>query len=382
MTCTLDSDEFSADAPGAYRKLRDGHGPVAVVELEGRLVSLVLGYPQALAVLGDPDGFSSHPHSSGHPVMACPAATGLRVPGESSSPFALYQSMLERLDLNAVRRVTGEIAMAHIAGFCEQSSVDLLTGFAIPVTCAVFESIFGLTRELGNRAYQYLGFLRETVDPAAAAGLAEVMGAAIAAHPVGSTADRLGWLRVEGADQVQLARHAAALYAWCEPTWNLIANTLRMAAADKLFGGDLLGGGLSVREAVDQVLYTDPPLGNGLVTYPQRPMPQSVAGVEISEQYPVVISIAAANADPMIDGGDRTGNRAHLAWGARDRVCPAQPLASTVAIEALEQMLDVLPEITIDHAAGPLRYLPGGVHRALAALPVRFPPTRILTPTN
>ena len=41
---------------------------------------------------------------------------------------------------------------------------------------------------------------------------------------------------------------------------------------DERFAGNLLGGSLSTRDALDEVLYTDPPMANFCMTYPRQPI--------------------------------------------------------------------------------------------------------------
>lgn len=83
---------------------------------------------------------------------------------------------------------------------------------------------------------------------------------------------------------------------------------------DDRFGGELLGGSLSIRDAIDEVLFTDPPRENSCFSYP--PQPQIVGGVWLPAHQPVLIGLAACNNDPEAVTGDRQDNRSHLASGA------------------------------------------------------------------
>ncbi|MEU7634119.1 hypothetical protein AB0C34_29785 [Nocardia sp. NPDC049220] len=88
---------------------------------------------------------------------------------------------------------------------------------------------------------------------------------------------------------------------------NSIVNTLLVMLTDDRFGGSVMGGNLSSREALDEVLFDDPPLANFLITYPQQPI--LIDGVWLPEHQPVVISNAACNNDPAIRTEEQTGNR-------------------------------------------------------------------------
>ncbi len=59
----------------------------------------------------------------------------------------------------------------------------------------------------------------------------------------------------------------------------------------------------------------------------------------------------------------------------RQHACPAQTLAYLIAQDAIDQLLDVLPEMRSAVSADALTWRPGPFHRALAALPVTFPPS-------
>jgi cytochrome P450 len=130
-----------------------------------------------------------------------------------------------------------------------------------------------------------------------------------------------------------------------------------------------------VRDALDTVLYTDPPMANYCISYP--PYPIDVEGVLLPAHQPVVISMAACNNDPAVTGGlgagALTGNRAHLSWSIGPHTCPARTHAYLIAETAIACLLDALPEIDLACPVSDLVWRPGPFHRALEALPVRFP---------
>ncbi len=141
---------------------------------------------------------------------------------------------------------------------------------------------------------------------------------------------------------------------------------------DDRFGESVLGGTLSTRDALDEVLFNDPPLANFLTTYPRQPI--LIDDVWLPAHQPILISMAGCNNDPAIQTEDHTGNRSHLAWGVGPHACPAQSLAYLVAQYAIDQLLDALPEMRPAIPAGAPTWRPGPFHRALATLPVTFPP--------
>jgi hypothetical protein len=103
-------------------------------------------------------------------------------------------------------------------------------------------------------------------------------------------------------------------------------------------------------------------------------VPASGDAIWLPAHQPVVISMAACNNDPAIRTEDQAGNRSHLAWGIGPHACPAQSPAYLIAQDAIDQLLDALPEMRLDLTAGAPTWRPGPFHRALTALPVTFRP--------
>jgi cytochrome P450 len=208
-----------------------------------------------------------------------------------------------------------------------------------------------------------------------------------------SLADLVELKRAEPGDDVttRMMRHPSALTdpelmnqvgtlygAGIEPLQNLIVNALRLMLTDEQFGGRALDGSLSTRDALDEVLFNDPPMANFCFTFPKQPI--LIDGVWLPAHQPVVISMAACNTDPVIGSNQHAGNRAHLAFGGGPHVCPASSLAYLIAQDAIDQLLDGLPEIRLGVPADELTWRTGAFHRALTALPVVFPPSPPLWP--
>lgn len=190
-------------------------------------------------------------------------------------------------------------------------------------------------------------------------------------HPADDVTTRL--LQHESALEVpEMVHQLACIYgAGIEPQQNLIANALLLILTDERFSGDVLDGNLTVRDALDEVLYQDPPMANYALSFP--PYPVQIDGVWLPADQPVVISMSACNNDPAIASDHRTGNRAHLAWSAGPHACPAQSAAYLIAQAAIDQILDALPEMELAVPKEDLVWRPGPFARALASLPVVVP---------
>lgn len=165
----------------------------------------------------------------------------------------------------------------------------------------------------------------------------------------------------------------ATLYgAGIETQQNLIVHTVLLMLTDERFSGGILGGSLSTRDAIDEVLFSDPPMANYCVTYPRQPI--LIDDAWLPAHQPVVVSMTACNNDPAITTRrEFSDNRSHLAWGVGPHACPARSLAYLVVQDAIDQLLDALPELSLAVAAEELMWRPGPFHRALVSLPVDFP---------
>ncbi|WP_308165452.1 hypothetical protein [Nocardia noduli] len=172
-------------------------------------------------------------------------------------------------------------------------------------------------------------------------------------------------------DNEELSQHILQFYATgIEFELNLIANALLLIVTDQQFGDEVLGGSLTSRDAIDEVLFNDPPVANLMTSFPRRPI--LIDNVWLPAHQPVLISIAACNNDPAVRAGEITGNRSHLAWGTGPHACPATSMAYEIATCTIDQLLDVLPEMRADFPDSIPRWRPGPFHRALTALPVAF----------
>ena len=163
-----------------------------------------------------------------------------------------------------------------------------------------------------------------------------------------------------------------------EPLTNLIVNTVSLMMTRPDFGGRVVGGSVSTRDALTHVLFRDPPLANFCMSYPRQPQLVDEK-VWVPAHQPIVISLAACNNDPAVVGGNIFGNESHLGLGAGPHRCPARTPAELIAGEAIDQLLDALPEIELAVPTEQLRWRPGPFHRSLEALPVVFTPVPSLS---
>ncbi|MEV6561530.1 cytochrome P450 [Nocardia sp. NPDC051756] len=383
---SLHRPEFAADPHQAYAAMRAEYGSLAPVELAPDVpATLVIGYHTALRILHDPEHFPADPRYWQHSAPADSAVlpllewrpNALRSTGAEHARYRLANTAaINGIDLSELRGTVTELATALIGRFRRAGKADLVREFAQPLAFGVVNGMLGCPADIGERIARGMVAIFEGDNAAEGNQLLSAALMDLVEHkraaPGEDVTTRLLTHQV-ALDDLELVHQLVVLYgAGIEPLQNLILNALLLILDDDRFGGDLLGGSLSTRDALDEVLFTDPPMANFCITYPRQPV--LIDEVWLPAHQPVVISMAAANNDPAIRADDRTGNRSHLAWSAGPHACPARSAAYLVAQEAVDQLLDVLPDLELSVPAAQLVWRPGPFHRALATLPVTFPP--------
>ncbi|MBF6331260.1 cytochrome P450 [Nocardia transvalensis] len=388
----LYTPEFAADPHGAYREMRSRFGSLVPVDLAPDTpATLVVGYRTAVRILHDPDHFPADPRAWQRGVPPdCPVLpmmgwrpTLMANAGEVHARYrqAVVDSVGE-VDLHALHSTVERLAVPMINAFCETGTADLVRQYALPLAFAVINAVLGVPAEISRRLAAGMAAMVEAVDgdkgnAMVAAAMNELLAVKYA-EPGDDVTTRLLHHPVRLED-IEVLGQVRVLYgAGIEVEQNLITNTLRLMLTDDRFRGDILGGSLSTRDALDEVLFTDPPMANFCASYPRQPI--LIDDVWLPAHQPVLISMTACNNDPEISGSEHTGNRAHLAWAAGPHACPARSMAYLIAQDAIDQLLDALPELRLAVPPEKLVWRPGPFHRALAALPVEFPKSPPILP--
>ncbi|NYI07226.1 cytochrome P450 [Allostreptomyces psammosilenae] len=385
--------DFAENPSRIYAHLRE-YGPIAPVELApGVDAMLVTGYQAALGVLRSPERFGKDarrwralrdgeipPDSPVIPMMM-PRPNALFSDGDVHARLrGAVTDSLDRVDPHALRGYVERSADVLLDRIAPRGEVDLLADYCKVLPRLVFNELFGSPESFGDRLVDAMAGIFDGVDAEKAnAVLAETLAELVATKRRSPGADVTSWLVTHPArltDEEMIHQLVTLLGAGVEPMTNLISNAVRLLLSDDRFAGDLRGGSLPVEDALDEVLWTDPPMANYGVHYPLRDVDHF--GIRLREGEPVVVSFAAANTDPALaPSGQRPGNRAHLAWSAGPHTCPAQSPARLIASVAIEKLLDRIPDLDLAVPAHELRWRPGPFHRALAALPARFAPVQL-----
>ncbi|MGN2638552.1 hypothetical protein ACWEKT_20315 [Nocardia takedensis] len=351
-----------------------GAGKVVPARIGGRPVSVVTDYATALALM-DTERFPPTPLNGARPLH-CPVAGVLRPAGDTIFGQS-YREFMANTDSEGIRSRAIESADRLTGRFVERGRADLLTDYAQPLAREVFAGLLGLSESVEPLVVEAATALRAAADlDAAAHRLLTVVAEAIA---TGQASPSTGFARAPHSSPEHSARCVAALYAaGLEPTWNLIANTLLRLMIDPDLDPIRHGGGVSVEAAVELTVLRDPPIPYAVVAYPHTPVEFEHGW--LSHEVPVIVSILDCHRD--LDRAELPGGQdAHLGFGARDRQCPAARMARTVAVSAVEMLLDWVPDIAWG-SPNPPRYLPGAARRGLTALPVVFAPTHLMNPLH
>ncbi|ONM49206.1 cytochrome [Nocardia donostiensis] len=382
---SLHSPEFAADPHRAYREMRARYGPLVPVELApGVPATLVVSYRTALRILNDPDRFPSDPRMWEKDIPSdCPVLPVLQwrpnAPRNSGADHARYReanaTALGSVDLHALHHTVEQAAVPLINTFCTDGSADLVSQYAAPLTFNVINAMLGCPPEISKKAAAATAAIFDGVDAEEGNRLFGEAVLELVRSKQDDPGDDITTRLLQHPaqfDELEMLHQVLSLYGvGMGPLQSLIINTLRLILTDERFGANVLGGALSPRDALDEVLFEDPPLPNASVTYPRQPI--LIDGAWLPAHQPVVVSLAGCNNDPEISTGDHFGNRAHLSWGAGPHVCPAQPAAYLIVQDAIDQLLDALPELRLAVSPEELIWRPGPLHRTLTELPVTFP---------
>ncbi|MFI7277084.1 cytochrome P450 [Streptomyces sp. NPDC049879] len=387
----IHGEAFTADPHATYRRLR-AQGPIVPVEISPGVYGLLaVTYRAALHLLRNtPVRFAKDPRhwealrlgqvpaDSPARAMMQPRDNALWKDGEEHARLrkAITHS-LGRVDTHALVATVTRIADQLIDGFAAAGKADLVAQYTDPLPMLTVIDMFGCSQELGGRIVSAVTRLFDGADAARANAELEAAclelthlkrrrpGRDVTSHLIAA-----GLTDPELIQTILLVIGAAA-----PPTSNHIGNGLRRVLTDPSFAGSVHDGVRPVADALDEVLWDNPPVPNYSPLYALGP--QSFEGVELPPGVPILVSFAAANGDPALavaNPAARAGNRGHLAFSAGAHACPAPDLARIIAETALERALDRLPGLDLAVPESALENRPGTFLAGLTALPVRFQP--------
>ncbi|MQA94883.1 MAG: cytochrome P450 [Streptosporangiales bacterium] len=395
----LFGEDFGGDPHALYERLRREWGPVAPVLLVPGLPAwLILGYYEVVGVCRASRLFSRDTRlwadlRDGHapPGTAVPAGLLYR-PGlafaEGDEHTRLRRCLtdaLERLDPASTMRHTQEIAEELIDAFSPEGRGDLVGQYARLLPPYVLARLLGVPENGIGRfvaAVTHEEAAPHPGSPGSGDALGRELAALVQARREEPTEDLTSWLVGHPAalpDEAVTSVLHTVLRRGDGPTADLLSGALRRLVHGREPGSAEAARGLDVEDAIDEVLWTDPPVQNGAARVPTH---DALLGrAEIVAGDLMLMGIAAANADPVLGRGTtgpgvsgRSGRRAHLAWGAGPYRCPAQRLARQIASVGAGVLLSRLTGLRLEVPPERLERRASPLAPGLDALPVLFEP--------
>ncbi|HVT70951.1 MAG TPA: cytochrome P450 [Trebonia sp.] len=388
----LSATTTCADPQAEYRKLLDRWGLVAPVQLEpGVNAWLVMGYDEICHVVRHERLFSRDPHNwrdlsegrvapdSGLGPMMFPRDNAYFKDGETHRRLrAPLDDAVSGLHQRRMGRQVKAICADLIAGFAARGRAELVTEYAAVIPMLAVADMFGLDTSLGHELRMcLLALFGSASDSQAGNARFEEILTGIMRDRQATPADDVTSSFVSHPhlhnDYEIMQSMVLMISAGYETTTCWIAQTLRLMLTDPRFAGRVRGGRLGVDDALDEVLWRDPPMANMPARFALRDT--ELAGQPIQPGDALILGLAAANADPRVHADDawaELGNRSHLAWSTGPHACPAHLPARIIARAAVETALNLLPEIHLAVPDNEISLIPSPWTRCPASLPVTF----------
>ncbi|GAA1110481.1 cytochrome P450 [Nocardiopsis composta] len=386
--------EFHRDHHAAYEKMRAEHGPVIPVELEPGVQGwLVIDYATIMAWCRDERTFSRDarrwrdwregrvPDDAAVMGMMKPRPNALFSDGEAHRRVRRAMTdAFARFDSARIAADAREMAGGLIDAFCARGEADLVAEYANPLPLLVMNRLFGMDEAAGRRFFTALRDMWDGVDAERANQEIETVLSDLVGRKRAQPGEDITSLLMQhraGLTDEEVIQHLVLMIgAGSEPSACLLSNAVRVMLTDRRLGDDLAGARTAIPDAIDQVMWTAPPVTNYPVMYPTQDIALP-GGAVIREGSPILLGFAAANrvvADEYRDRLEDAPNRAHLAWGVGPHRCPAKEMATAIATTGIEVLLSRLPRLRLAVPADELAWRLSPFGHALTRLPVAFDP--------
>lgn len=388
--------ENAKDPMGLYERLRSEHGPVAPVRLDGDVPAwLLLGYRENLEVTRTPSRFS---RDSRHwrdwregrvaddsrllPVIAWQPTCVFADGDEHERLRAAVTESMARFDRRGIRRHITRLTHQLVNDFCADGEAELLGRFAQQLPLLVLTHLLGMPDEYGPRLVEASRDLIKGSETAIRSNeyVTETIRQLVERKRTRPGNDLASWLLTHPSDLTddEVVQHLRlVLLTGNETTTNLMANTLRMVLTDPRFRASLAGGHMTLPDAVEHVLWNEPPL----TVVPGRwaTGDTELGGQQIKAGDMLLLGLAAGNVDPAIRpdiAAPMYGNRSHLAFSGGPHECPGQDIGRAITDTGIDTLLLRLPDLRLAVPESELNWVSSWVSRHLVALPAEFMPRR------
>ncbi|MFF9202325.1 cytochrome P450 [Streptomyces sp. NPDC014986] len=384
----------SGDLKQLYEELRAEHGPVAPALLHDDVpVWVVLGHAESQQMLRTPGQYCRDtriwsPLREGlvkpdHPLMPHIAWQPICAHAEGDEHKRLRGALdaaVATIDFRTLRRHINRSTQRVVNAFCEDGEADLVGQYAEHLPMAVMCQILGMPDEYDDRLVEAARDMIKGTETANASNayIVQVLGRLTAqrrAEPSNDFASRL-ITHPAGLTDEEVREHLRlVLIAAYETTANLLANVLRQVLIDPRFRAQLNGGQMTVPEAVEQLLWDEPPFSTTLGYFAKQDT--ELGGQRIRKGDGLLFAPLPANVDPRIrpdPTADMQGNRSHLAFGGGPHECPGQDIGRAIAEVGVDALLMRLPDVELSIDESELHYTESIASRHLVELPVHFTP--------
>ncbi|WP_395574787.1 cytochrome P450 [Streptomyces sp. BK79] len=384
--------DAATDPHAIYARLREEHGSVAPVLLEGDVPAwLVLGYRENRRVLDNPLQFSRDSRiwrdfRDGRVEATSPLTqmVGWRpdcVSQDGEPHRRLRGAVTDNLYAVAgrgIRRHVTHFANKQIDAFADAGRADLVADFAEYLPMLVLTRVFGLAEREGRTLAEssnqvikggadalahnerIMGILGELAERKRAEPGSDFASGLIG-HPAGLDEDEI----VNHLRLVLITAHTT--------TSNLLARTLQLVLADTSWLSGLVSGQLNLSTVVEEVMWNSPPLA----VLPGRfaTADLELGGCPVKEGDLLVLGLAAGNRDPDIrpdTGVSVQGNASHLAFSSGPHECPGQNIGQAIIETAVDVLLHRLPGLRLAVPPADLTSTASTWESRLDSLPVEF----------
>lgn len=382
--------DFAADPHRVYDRLRQ-FGALAPVEIAPEVTAmLVTDYRAALDLLHDDTTWSKDsrewmttvpPDSPVMPMLMWrPNLFYADGPAHVRYRDVVVDSF-KLVEPHELRARVHHAADSLIRRFGAHGEVDLIADYARLIPLLMFNNLFGMPDSYSDRLITAIGGMLDGNSPEEAAAANEAYTSYIMELVGAKKAERgpdlTSWFMDHPNalnDEELIHNIILTMGAGHEPLANLIGNALSRMLSDDRYYHTLSGGALTAHDALNEVLWNDPPLANYSAHFPVRDV--FFHGTWVRKGQLVMVSYAAANSqfDTTGQTGPGSGGGSHLSWAAGPHACPVKRHALLIATTAIERLTAWLSDIELAVDARELQWRNGAFHRALAALPARFTP--------
>jgi cytochrome P450 len=389
----LYGEMYEDDPAQLYERIREKHGPVAPVLLEGDIPAwFVCGYRELHQVTTDsalfardtrrwngwesvPDDWPLLPNLVHNPsVMFTEGPEHRRRAGalsdalETVDQFELA-SQCERIADQTIDQLAGAgeaELMSQYVSRIPLHAVASMCGLPEEQTRVLVEAVMGaMTGSMADQLAAHVRMQEEIMQLLEEKRAAP--GTDVPSHLLNNPAN-LG-------DEEILTDLLTLMMQAHQQTRNWIGNTIALMLTDERFAITLSGGRASVGDALNEVLWHDTPTQNYLGRIATRDT--RLGGQRIRTGDLLVLGLAAANADPHVRPEEGSvGNRAMMSFGHGEHGCPypAPEIAEIIAKTSIEVLIDRLPDLVL---SGPLERRSSIWTKELISLPVTFTPTYV-----